>query len=179
MLDKLNDRERLFLIAGGGTILITLLCIGVWKVLEHRGALREEVQVKRGQLQRIQEIGMFINRLPSGGQAPDADQLKNQLRQLVEQSRLSNSSQWQSRENLKDQGFTEIELTARFNSQQLVDIFQFLYDVEVRGAVPGRVTRLRLDHRSGSKVYDATISISVQRPTEGGQQRPGPAGGQQ
>ena len=92
MLDKLNDRERMFVFGGGLIIAAFLLILGIITILGHRAELRTRVETARQDLQKIRQMGQLIQRLPSGSQAPSEEQLKNQLRQMIESQGLQRSS---------------------------------------------------------------------------------------
>ncbi|MBI38367.1 MAG: hypothetical protein CMF59_02115 [Leptospiraceae bacterium] len=171
MLDKLNDRERMFVVVGGLVAALAILIMGVVTILRHRATLREEVQTARQDLQKIREMGQLIQRLPSGQQAPTEEQLKNQLRQMIESQGLQRSSM-NSNVSQVSKGQEKVQVDITFNSEKLVDIFQFLYQVEVAGAVSARVEDLQITRPYSEKeVYDVRIKVTVQRPSQGGGER--------
>ena len=171
MLDKLNDRERMFVVVGGLVAALAILIMGVVTILRHRATLREEVQTARQDLQKIREMGQLIQRLPSGQQAPTEGQLKKQLRQMIESQGLQRSSM-NSNVSQVSKGQEKVQVDITFNSEKLVDIFQFLYQVEVAGAVSARVEDLQITRPYSEKeVYDVRIKVTVQRPSQGGGER--------
>ncbi|MBU44398.1 MAG: hypothetical protein CMN76_14350 [Spirochaetaceae bacterium] len=171
MLEKLNDRERMFVFVGGLVAVAAVLIMGIMTILGHRSALRADVQKARQDLQKIREMGTLIQRLPSGSQAPTEEQLKNQLRQMIESQGLQRSSM-NSNVTQVNKGQEKVQVDISFNSEKLVDIFQFLYQVEVSGAVSARVEDLQITRPYAEKeVYDVRLKIAVQRPSQGGGDR--------
>lgn len=167
MLEKLNDRERLFLFAGGVVIAAVLLIVGVTTVLQHRAKLKEDVQQARKELVQIREMTSLIQRLPSGRQAPGQDQMKNELRQLMSNLGLEHSSLNANTVQM-DGGQEKIQVDINFNSVKLVDVFKLLYELEVTGQVSARVEELRLQRPFSKKeVYDVRLKVFVQRPSRG------------
>ena len=50
MLEKLNDRERMFVFVGGLVAVAAVLIMGIMTILGHRSALRADVQKARQDL---------------------------------------------------------------------------------------------------------------------------------
>ncbi|MCB1171004.1 MAG: type II secretion system protein M [Leptospiraceae bacterium] len=168
MLEKLNERERMFVLVGGIVALALILFVGLKTILDHRSKLRAEVQNARRSLVQIREMSQLIQRLPSGQQAPGQDQVKNQLRQLMNSIGLEHTN-LDANERKEGKGQEKIEIKITFNSVKLVDIFKFLYEVEVNGQVPARVEMLRLQRPfSNKEVYDVRMDLFVLRPDQGG-----------
>ena len=161
MLDKLNDRERLMVIVAGGGLFLFLIGYGLFFVVKQRASLRTEVAQERQNLQRMQEMSLLIRGLPSGQKVPDEDQLMAQMRQVVANQNMETSS------STHRKGDQVVTVSVNFNNVALPNLLQLLYDIEINGAVPARVSELHVSRVYEKERYDVRLTVEVQRPNDG------------
>ena len=153
------------IVAGGGLFLF-LIGYGLFFVVKQRASLRTEVAQERQNLQRMQEMSLLIRGLPSGQKVPDEDQLMAQMRQVVANQNLETSSSTH-RSQTVERGEQVITVSVNFNNVALPNLLQLLYDIEINGAVPARVSELQVNRVYEKERYDVRLTVEVQRPNDG------------
>ena len=148
------------IVAGGGLFLL-LIGYGLFFVVKQRASLRTEVAQERQNLQRMQEMSLLIRGLPSGQKVPDEDQLMAQMRQVVANQNMETSS------STHRKGDQVVTVSVNFNNVALPNLLQLLYDIEINGAVPARVSELHVSRVYEKERYDVRLTVEVQRPNDG------------
>lgn len=164
MMEKLNEREKLFVIGGVAVILITGLVYGIIYILNQRQTIRDSVFETREQVAAMVRLKSAIQSMPAGQSAPEKSRFLQSVNTLLEKHNLTYSSMRERKEKADGRRGAEVTLLEiNFNGIQLQSLIQFLYDVEVRKQTGGRVYRLDIvQPLPGVEKYDVNLSIGIE-----------------
>ena len=164
MFDKLNAREKLFVLGGGGFLVLAALVFAGRFLFQQRGHLTGGVQDARQQLARLYRIKEDLEKLPAPRNIPNVNALKASVSVRLEKNGLQNSD---IRERVERVSKSEERLIVEISIKgaPLKSIIDFLYDVEVSHSVPMSVGKLQIRKPLPEReIYDVNISLAVSRP---------------
>src|SRR6185295_1925434 len=100
MLEKLNPRERLFVVSGVGALLsLVLIFIGV-KIYDQRQFIRESVLKERENVQIITRMRDDIRAMPSSGPLPDENEFLSKTQALLDRLKFTPQNIRPHKENI-------------------------------------------------------------------------------
>ncbi len=176
MFDKLNDRERLFIVFGVAIFLLLGLIFLGKKIGDMRARISEDVAAAREETAKIIRLRDAINNLPSPQSLPDMNQFISQTSQLMEKHSLQAADiRNRTESTARKEEMLIVELT--FNGVGLREIIKFLHDVEFGGKVNARVGNLVFRKPLPQReIYDVKISLEIIKP-KAATPRPSTGGG--
>ncbi len=164
MLEKLNPRERLFIVGGGGFLLLMLLLFLGVKVKEQRDNIRQSVQEARDDVTHMQRLVADIRSMPAGGPLPDENELQTRTTQVLEGMKLTMQN-IRSRKETPSPREEQIIVEITFAGVSLKDIINFLHAVEYSKQIPARVGVLEFRKPLAQReIYDVRLTLVVTRP---------------
>ncbi len=175
MLEKFDERERLFLVIGLGFVLVMVLGFAVFKIGDMRARIGEDVATSRNNVNKVQRLRDDIAALPSRGSLPDMNRFLSMTETLLTQHQLKPQNIRNRTEAKKNEEQMVVDLS--FNGVPMVGIMNFLYDIEygqrIEGArVGSTIFRKPLPNRD---IYDIKITLVISRPKAAREPRSGPA----
>jgi len=164
MLEKLNPRERLFVVSGVGALLsLVLIFVGV-KIYDQRQFIRESVLKERENVQIITRMRDDIRAMPSSGPLPDENEFLSKTQALLDRLKFTPQNIRPHKENVSaNEEQLVVELT--FSGVALKDALEFLHAVEYSREIPARVASLEFRKPLPQReIYDMRISLVITRP---------------
>ena len=164
MLEKLNPRERLLIVAFGGTLLLLLLGFIGLKVKEQRDTIRQSVGEARDDVTRMSRLVADIKGMPAGGPLPDENEFLAKTTQLLESMKFTPQNIRSRKENpTRTEEQIIVEMT--FAGVSLKDAINFLHAVEYGKQIPARVGVLEFRKPLAQReIYDMRITLVITRP---------------
>lgn len=163
MLDKLNQRERLFVIGGGGFLLIAAIFFGGRFVLQKRSGLTGGVDGVRMDLIKLHRLKADMDSLPAANNIPDINSLKAAVFNRLEKNNL----QADIRERTEPVSRKEEKLVVELNMKGIIlkNLLDFIYDIEMNHSIPLHVGKMHLRKPLPDReIYDVNLSLTVSRP---------------
>lgn len=164
MLSKLDERERLVLLAGLG-VLVLLLVLNLFNSLyQYRVELTQQVIDTRSNftaLERAIQEYNYYRSLKSGDEEKISDiyskldiiMIRHSLKDRVQTMKDTNSM------ILKNYNRTSIDIT--FRSVPLQDIIKLIYDVEVNKQINSKIDYISFRKPiAGKELYDVNLKLS-------------------
>lgn len=164
MWNKLEEREKLVLLAGAGLLIILLLGNLLMKIYEYRTELSEQVVETRSgftQLDKYIKDYAYYKSLKSGD-GDDANTIYKKLDPIM------------MRYNIKDKVFTQrdssnvilknynkVTIELSFKSVILNDVFKMIYDIEINKQINCKVEHMNFRKPlAGKEVYDVNLRLA-------------------
>ncbi len=164
MLDQLNPRERLFVMAGGFLLGLLIVIFLGYKISQMRGGIAQRVAQERENVLKIGRLKDDINSLPSPQSLPDMNEFISQTNALLEKYKMKPQD---LRERTDTSSRTEEMLVNEIslNGVALKDIIGFIHDIEygkrVNASIGGLIFRKSLP---GKEIYDVKITLVIRKP---------------
>jgi general secretion pathway protein M len=170
MISQLNQRERIFVVAGGGLLVLVLLYIAV--VLPYRNALSRldtEITVRSRQLQEVQSLKTRYLSLQQ--EMTQVERLLDNRREFSPLTFIENLvGKTAGRENLVSMrpqapvtrnNFTIESVELKLEKLTLRQVLELLWGVE-QATTPMRVRSLQLKQRFDDRsLLDATMTVTA------------------
>lgn len=164
MLNKLDDRERLFLLAGVGIVVVILLFTVFRKIIEYRNNLGETVTETRSQAAQLDKLIRDYNyyRSLKSGPEEDVSQIYSKLDQiLVRYSLKDKVSTMRDSNTVILKRYNKVTIDVSLRSVPLNDVFKLIYDIEVNKQINSKVDYLNFKRPfAGKEIYDVNIRFS-------------------
>ncbi len=162
MLEKLEPRERLFVIIGGILVIAALVVALGMAVRKARTSLAAEVQEARTGVQRLTELQGQIAGMQAADPLPVETQFVSNITSQLQQYSL-NASTFNTLPGQTQQGQTTYGVTMTLRAVRLEDVIKFLHDVEYAQRLPAPVVEnIRITRAvSGRELYDVNMTISL------------------
>lgn len=166
-LERLNPRERFFVIIGGGVLLVLLVYLFVQFIIIRRATLSAQVEKAKSDFLTIQRLKEDIDRLPASGSSPDENQLKSLVFQQLEKHTLNGDIKSRTESLSRREERVVVEL--RFKGQTLKSILDFVHDIEYGSMKQASTGRFEIKRSlPGKEIYDGSITVISIRPKPGG-----------
>lgn len=164
MMERLNERERLFIIIGALLIVAALLFTAINYIVTQRSEIRERVFSSRQDVATMMRLKSSIQSMPISNNTPEKAQFLQSVNQLLERHNLKYSNMREQKEKVDGRrGAERLLLDINFNGVELPPLINFLYDVEVRKQSGGRIYKFEIFHRlPGRDVYDVNLQIGIE-----------------
>lgn len=157
-LDKLEERERLFVLGLLALVILMLFFIGASTLYALRQELSNEAQTNSNILYKLQKLKSQISRLAPAANIPEKPQVFTEVNNLLNTYQLKPIS---INEEKKDtaQGF---QLSIRLQAVPLSSLLNFLYEVEYKNKMSLSISLLSI-RRTVSKndLYDVNLKVRV------------------
>ena len=163
MLDKLNPRERIFVVYGGGILAALLLFYAVTFIISKRFELRDESSRAIQDIQKMSRLETQIASLPPEQNIPDLNQLKSQIFNVLEKNGLKGDISDRTESISKKEELIIVNIS--INGVQFSPVMDFIYDIEYGQSVKGEIGKLSFNRPLADReLYDVKISVMVKRP---------------
>lgn len=164
MLDKFDERERLFILVGLGVFIFTLLYVALIRIYKYRQTLSDKVAKSRSQyiqLDKNLKDYTYYSSLKTG-RSEQATQIVAKLEQLLTRHSLKDRvSNMRDSKTLILKRYNKITIDINFRSVHLENVFKMIYDIEVNKHVNSRVEYLNLRKPYAEKeTYDVNLKLS-------------------
>ncbi len=164
MLNKLDERERLFVIGGIILVIVILLFSVVRKLAEFRSDLSEKIAESRGssvQLDKLIRDYNYYRSLKSGPEE-DVSQIYSKLDQiLVRYSLKDKVSTMRDSNTVILKQYNKITIDISLRSVPLNDVIKLIYDIEVNKQINSKVDYINFRKPfAGKEVYDVNLKLS-------------------
>lgn len=155
-LEKLEERERLFVLGFLALAFLMLLFIGISTLYALRQELANEAQSNRDILQKLEKLKSQISSLAPAIRAPEKPEVFTEVNNLLNTYQLNPIS---INEEKKDSS-KAFQLSIRLQSVPMSSLLSFLYDVEYKNKMLLSISFLRI-RRSPSKneLYNVNLKI--------------------
>lgn len=164
--EKLNPRERLFVLAGGGSLLLLLLFLALSSIVQKRQELGQRVVQAREDYGRILRLREDISTMPPPREIPDRNQFKSAIFNLMESHGLKGDL----RDSVKSISRSEEAIVEELVLKGVVlkNVIDFMHDIEYGHKINCRIDGVSF-RRSlpGREIYDVNLSLAVNRPRSG------------
>ena len=164
MLNKLDDREKLFVIGAVILFFLVLFSLTVSKVVERRTALSDSLLEARGNFARLDKAIQDYNyyRSLKSGDEIDVTSIYAKLDQILIRYGLKErvNSQKDSSTIIKKE-YNKITIDISLRSVKLADVFKMIYDIEVMKQINSKVDYMNfIKPLPGKEEYDVNIRFS-------------------
>lgn len=164
MLNKLDDREKLFVIGGVLVVIIVLFSLTLSKVVERRTNLSESLLEARGNFARLDKAIQDYNyyRSLKSGDEVDLTSIYAKLDQILIRYGLKDRvlTQKDSSTIIKKE-YNKITIDISLRSVKLADVFKMIYDIEVMKQINSKVDYMNfIKPLPGKEEYDVNIRFS-------------------
>ena len=164
MLEKLEPRERLFVMIGGGA-LVVFLCILLFSFLaQKRKKVHKMVMQTRAATQTALRLKSQIQSMAPAQKITDKNQFMGRVSSLIESNQMKIRT-------MKDEppeqrsGFVEHPIRISLSGVNLGNLIHFLHTIEY--STPARVRRLSINKQLSAKdVYDVVVVLVISLPKE-------------
>jgi len=163
VLDRLNDREKLFVIGGGAFLVLAAIYFGSQFLMTQRLGLSGGADQVRSDLSRLHRLKEDLALLPVAREIPDINNLKATVYNRLEKSGL----QGDIRERTEKVSRKEEKLVIDLNMKgvSLKNLIDFIYDIEMSQSIPLSVGKMQLRRPLPEReIYDVNLSLTVSRP---------------
>ncbi|MCE9600124.1 MAG: hypothetical protein K8S54_19345 [Spirochaetia bacterium] len=163
MLEKMNPRERLFVLGAAGLVGFAILLFLAIKIQEQRESIRESVHKAADDVQRIKRLREDINAMPGSAPLPDENEFLSKTQALLDRLKFTPQNIRSHKDNpSRDQEQIVVEMT--FAGVALKDALAFLHAVEFAREVPARVANLEFRKPLPNReIYDMRIQLVITR----------------
>ena len=163
MLNKLDDREKLFVIGAVILFFLVLFSLTVSKVVERRTALSDSLLEARGNFARLDKAIQDYNyyRSLKSGEI-DVTSIYAKLDQILIRYGLKErvNTQKDSSTIIKKE-YNKITIDISLRSVKLADVFKMIYDIEVMKQINSKVDYMNfIKPLPGKEEYDVNIRFS-------------------
>ncbi len=159
-LQKLEPRERLFLLSGVLFLLVVSLVAGTYQLYKVRRRISQEVTESRYEFQRIHRLREQILDMGVAKELPDQRQFFASVNSLLQQNELTPSNVDEKKAG--QGGRQKYEVSIKFRSVNLVKFLDFVYDLEYGNKVAAAVYKLEIRRAiSAKELYDANIVVGM------------------
>lgn len=164
MLNKLDDREKLFVIGAVILFFLVLFSLTVSKVVERRTALSDSLLEARGNFARLDKAIQDYNyyRSLKSGDEIDVTSIYAKLDQILIRYGLKErvNTQKDSSTIIKKE-YNKITVDISLRSVKLADVFKMIYDIEVMKQINSKVDYMNfIKPLPGKEEYDVNIRFS-------------------
>lgn len=164
MLNKLDDREKLFVIGAVVIFFLVLFSLTVSKVVERRTALSDSLLEARGNFARLDKAIQDYNyyRSLKSGDEIDVTSIYAKLDQILIRYGLKErvNTQKDSSTIIKKE-YNKITIDISLRSVKLADVFKMIYDIEVMKQINSKVDYMNfIKPLPGKEEYDVNIRFS-------------------
>jgi len=164
MLNKLDDREKLFVIGGVIVFFLVLFSLTVSKVVERRTGLSDSLLEARGNFARLDKAIQDYNyyRSLKSGDEIDVTSIYAKLDQILIRYGLKErvNTQKDSSTIIKKE-YNKITIDISLRSVKLADVFKMIYDIEVMKQINSKVDYMNfIKPLPGKEEYDVNIRFS-------------------
>ncbi|MBP9886448.1 MAG: hypothetical protein KBF93_09125 [Leptospiraceae bacterium] len=164
MLNKLDDREKLFVIGAVILFFLVLFSLTVSKVVERRTALSDSLLEARGNFARLDKAIQDYNyyRSLKSGDEIDVTSIYAKLDQILIRYGLKErvNTQKDSSTIIKKE-YNKITIDISLRSVKLADVFKMIYDIEVMKQINSKVDYMNfIKPLPGKEEYDVNIRFS-------------------
>ena len=164
MLDKLDERERLFVFALLAVVLFSLVFVAFSRIYKYRKRLSDKVARTRSQFVELDKHIKNYNYYSSlkSGRAQQSTEIVAKLEQLLTRHSLKDKvSNMRDSQTLILKRYNKITVDINFRSVNLEDVFKMIYDIEVNKQVNSRVEYLNFRKPFAEKeTYDVKLKLS-------------------
>ena len=156
-LEKLETRERLYVLGFGIFLIVILFGQGLRMLYSLRQGIAEEANSNAEILQRLQILRSRIMRLAPAQDLPGRAKAFAQVNEIMQQNQLN-----PIRINEKKGKNQSFRVDVRLQSVEIENFFGFLYNVEYQSQIPFAITALRLQRAHTKKeLYDISFTVSM------------------
>ena len=164
MLNKLDDREKLFVIGAVILFFLVLFSLTVSKVVERRTALSDSLLEARGNFARLDKAIQDYNyyRSLKSGDEIDVTSIYAKLDQILIRYGIKErvNTQKDSSTIIKKE-YNKITIDISLRSVKLADVFKMIYDIEVMKQINSKVDYMNfIKPLPGKEEYDVNIRFS-------------------
>lgn len=162
MLDKLNERERLFVLGGLGFVLLIGLLLGSFSLYKYRTNLTETLLDTNSQFTELEKIIRDYNyyRSIKSSEEENINQLVAKLEQIMKRHNLKTNTLEKSQTVIMER-YNKTIIDVTMTSVKLEDVMHLIYDIEVNKQMNSKVEVLEFRKPlPGKEVYDVTIRFS-------------------
>ena len=164
MLNKLDDREKLFVIGAVILFFLVLFSLTVSKVVERRTALSDSLLEARGNFARLDKAIQDYNyyRSLKSGDEIDVTSIYAKLDQILIRYGLKERVNTQKDySNIIKKENNKITIDISLLSVKLADVFKMIYDIEVMKQINSKVDYMNfIKPLPGKEEYDVNIRFS-------------------
>lgn len=163
MLEKLNPRERIMVVALLGALALAVGFLAVRKISGMRERKSDDVRSYRDMLSTITSIRDTIRELPPAPNPPDKTQLVADASRLAQKHNLKAIDIRDREETSRRYVRVHVELT--FNGVPLKNVLEMAHDVEYGKQIAARISKLIFRRSLPTKeVYDVNMTLTAQKP---------------
>ncbi|MBE7411338.1 MAG: hypothetical protein L6Q54_01140 [Leptospiraceae bacterium] len=164
MLNKLDEREKLFVIGGVILVIVVLFFSVIRKLAEFRSDLSEKIVESRGssvQLDKLIKDYHFYKSLKSGPEE-DVSQIYSKLDQiLIRYSLKDKVSTMRDSNTVILKQYNKITIDISLRSVPLNDVIKLIYDIEVNKQINSKVDYINFRKPfAGKEIYDVNLKLS-------------------
>ena len=157
-LEKLEERERLFVLGLLGLLCLISILMGVSTLYNLRQELSAEAQKNSEIIRSLRKIKSQISSLGPATTSPGKAQVFTEVNNSLNQYQLKPIS---INEEKKDTG-RGFQLSIRLQGIPISSLLNFLYDVEYKNKIPLSISFLRI-RKTVSKdgMYDVNLKLKI------------------
>ena len=157
-LEKLEERERLFVLAFLALLFFILILSGVNALYSLRKELSDEAQNNNKILHKLKKIKSQISNLDPATTMPGKPEVFTEVNNLLNNYQLKPISINEEKKDT-DKGF---QLSIRLQAVPMSSLLNFLYEIEYKSRMPISVSLLRIRKTvSKNEVYDVNLKLKV------------------
>jgi hypothetical protein len=164
MLGKLNQRERIFVMAGGAFIVVVLIFLGIKEIIDYKDEIQEEAQIISGHIQTLQGYIKEYNKVKFTvpKKSLTSDDVLPEVEKILIQNNIKEkaTSLSDSKTTIEKKNFTKTTVKIKFHDIDFNSLSKFVYDIEENNDYWLKVEFMRL-RKSPNKPgkYDALLRI--------------------
>lgn len=164
MLNKLNDREKMFVIGGIGALILVLFGTLFLRLKQFRDDLTDRLVEGRSNFSKMDRLINEYNyyRGIKSGNEENVNEIYAKLDPILVRYNLKErvATQRDTPTDIK-KDYNKITIDISFKSVTLPDIFKMIYDIEVNKQINSKVDYINfIKPLPGKEVYDVTVRFS-------------------